>query len=185
MLGYPEQSPQLSTSGHSHQSPGHGRVSVTDSYHGQLHEPHLHPGHQAGGYHGHDQYQPLPPDQANYTNYDNYGQYYDPNMSNSVFEDSGEVYQHQGMMTPLPGTLGSVSHTPVPTMSHSHPREAPRAVFDEDQEQEPAPLNRPKSSVGSVHNPGLFLFCFYLWLFFYNLCFSPIELSSNFIFRFH
>ena len=95
-------------------------------------------------------------------------------MTNSVFEDSGDgpgqFPDYPGGVTPLPGTLGSVpqsvSHTPLP-------REAPRAVFDED-EQEPAPMNhpglgqlvnRPKSSVGSDHNknqPGLFflVFCF-------------------------
>ena len=81
-------------------------------------------------------------------------------MSNSVFEDSGDAGGDMGgpgMVTPLPGTLGSVSHTPLP-------REAPRAVFDEDGEQEPTPaaehahaFARPKSSVGSVqNNPGLF-----------------------------
>ena len=133
--------------------------------------------------------------EGNYGNYEgnygvndgNYGNYnYDPNMTNSVFEDSGDgpgqFPDYPGGVTPLPGTLGSVpqsvSHTPLP-------REAPRAVFDED-EQEPAPMNhpglgqlvnRPKSSVGSDHNknqPGLFFFCFL----FYVLL--QISLCANF-----
>ena len=74
-------------------------------------------------------------------------------MSNSVFEDGEDGYgghlDYPQGMTPLPGTLGSVSHTP-------QPREAPRAVFDEE-DQEPVPpghrVTRPLSSVGSSdHN---------------------------------
>ena len=84
-----------------------GRVSVTDSHHGDHHDL---------GYAVHDglyaQYEPQ------------YG-HYDPNVTGSVFEDSGE------MVTPLPGSLGS----PGP---HQPPHQAPRAVFDED-EQEPPP----------------------------------------------
>ena len=84
-----------------------GRVSVTDSHHGDHHDL---------GYAVHDglyaQYEPQ------------YG-HYDPNVTGSVFEDSG------GMVTPLPGSLGS----PGP---HQPPHQAPRAVFDED-EQEPPP----------------------------------------------
>ena len=115
-----------------------GRVSVTDSYHGQEQEQEpvyaLHEGMYA-------QYEPQ------------YGQY-DPNMTGSVFEDSG------GLVTPLPGTLGS------PHPHHPHlPHQAPRAVFDED-EQEPAPhpasnmfVNRHKTS----DNTG---WCFLRFLFF-------------------
>ena len=127
---------------------------MSDGYHGQyLDQSHDHVYGNNGGGH--------------YEN--NYGTYYDPNMSNSVFEESGDQYGGgHGMMTPLPGTLGSVSHTPLP-------REAPRAVFDEDNEQEPGqgvshpghPLfaNRHKASsvsVGSEHQPGLLLFSYFL-----------------------
>jgi len=146
-----------------------GRGSITDSYHGppMHHTSHPHFQQEDGIYGNHE---------GNYGNYEgnygvndgNYGNYnYDPNMTNSVFEDSGDgpgqFPDYPGGVTPLPGTLGSVpqsvSHTPLP-------REAPRAVFDED-EQEPAPMNhpglgqlvnRPKSSVGSDHNknqPGM------------------------------
>ena len=109
-----------------------GRVSVTDSYHGgeQEQEPvyALHEGMYA-------QYEPQ------------YGQY-DPNMTGSVFEDSGDYTGPGGLMAPLPGTLGSVSHTPLP-------HQAPRAVFDED-DGEPAPhnmfVNRHKTSHGSENN---------------------------------
>ena len=107
-----------------------------------------------------------------------YGTYhpYDPNMSNSVFEDGDDGYGGQvdypGGLTPLPGTLGSVSHTP-------QPREAPRAVFDDEEDQEPMPaghpnhpirVNKPLSSVGSSdhnrnnqnpQNSGLFLFSYF------------------------
>ena len=96
-------------------------------------------------------------------------------MSNSVFEDGEDGYggqmEYPGGMTPLPGTLGSVSHTP-------QPREAPRAVFDDEEEQEPIPaghpnhpmrVNKPLSSVGSSdHNrnqtpqqSGLFCFLYF------------------------
>jgi len=118
-----------------------GRVSVTGSYHGP--DPDL-------GYAVHDglyaQYEPQY--EAHYE--PQYGQY-DPNVTGSVFEDSGDYAAAPGgMMTPLPGTLGSpISH------------QAPRAVFDED-EQEPPPhphnmfANRHKTSVsqGSDNIPG-------------------------------
>jgi hypothetical protein len=112
------------------------------------------PGHEPlYGAHPADQYQ------AHY-------QQYDPNMSNSVFEDGEDGYGVTGLdyphgMTPLPGTLGSSGHTP-------QPREAPRAVFDDEEEQEPVPPGHPrgpKASVGSQdHNRnqtqtiGLFYF---------------------------
>jgi len=147
---------------------GQGRPSLTDSYQG-------YPG-QDQGYQGQDQGQ-YPGQEDNYQGHDGqyhgqedmygghpeqqYGTYhpYDPNMSNSVFEDGDDGYGGQvdypGGLTPLPGTLGSVSHTP-------QPREAPRAVFDDEEDQEPMPaghpnhpirVNKPLSSVGSSdHN---------------------------------
>ena len=183
--GYPSQSPL----GNNHPNATRssigsltGRGSITDSFHGghpttvPMHHSssHSHFQPEDGIYGNHD---------GNYGNYEgnygvsegNYGNYgnYNPNLTNSVFEDSGEGQfpgDYPGGMPPLQGTLGSVpqsvSHTPLP-------REAPRAVFDEDQEQEPAPINhpgfRPKSSIGSDHNknqPGLFLL-FYFRRFFY------------------
>ena len=168
---------------------GQGRPSLTDSYQGYTgQEQGQYPG-QDDNYQGHDgQYHGQEgvygghPEQQ-------YGTYhpYDPNMSNSVFEDGEDGYGGQmdypGGMTPLPGTLGSVSHTP-------QPREAPRAVFDDEEEQEPMPaghlpnhpmrVNKPLSSVGSSdHNrnqtsqqSGLFYFVYFLF-------FLPLFLSGS------
>jgi len=107
----------LTSSNHSH----HGRSSVTSSHISQHYNPH------------HD----TDPTYGNHN--------YDPNLNNSVFEDSGEGFHYPGGVTPLPGTLGH--NTPIP-------REAPRAVFDDEDEQEPSPIRpmmaqRPKSSSGS------------------------------------
>lgn len=160
--GYPEPSPQpAGMPQHSHQSPLHGRVSVTESYHAG------HADYQGAGHSDYQHHEHVYGNNGHYEN--NYGTYYDPNITNnSVFEDSGH-----GLMTPLPGTLGSVSHTPLP-------REAPRAVFDEDHEQEPGqgqhPMfaPRPKSSVGSVQQPapGLCSFCFLHFSHFHSLYLS-------------
>ena len=129
-----------------------GRVSVaSEGYHGG-------PGYDQGqdhtytnngdqgmmaAHHGHVNYS------SNYDNGHNYGQYYhqDPNMTaaSSVFEEAG---QEPGLGTPLPGTLGQLGQGA-----------APRAVFDEDQEPEPAPAmysRQPKSSLTqSDQQPGL------------------------------
>ena len=141
--GYPAPSPS-----HSGLAMG-GRVSVaSESYHypdqghhglyGQHGDPGLmaaHPGHMNYS--------------SNYDNGNNYGQFYhDPNMTaNSVFEDQG---QDQGLLTPLPGTLGQGA--------------APRAVFDEDQEPEPAPAmfsrQQQAAPTQSDQQPGLCLLRF-------------------------
>ena len=161
--GYPAPSP-------SHPAQA-GRVSVSESYHGGYNDHGQHD-HLAAGQHDH-----LYGNNQGYAgNYDNYAahQYYDPNLTaNSVFEHEvgGEPIRGQypghvmdqseggeGMGTPLPGTLG---------LGRGHGA-APRAVFDEDQEGEPAPapsqqamFARPKSSLGADQHPGLFL-CFCL-----------------------
>ena len=183
---------------------GQGRPSLTDSYQGYPGQdgqyPGLdgqYPGGQDDNYQGHDGqflgqegvYGGHPEQQ--------YGTYhpYDPNMSNSVFEEGEDGYGGQmdypGGMTPLPGTLGSVSHTP-------QPREAPRAVFDDEEEQEPIPaghpnhpmrVNKPLSSVGSSdHNRNQTspqqsgLFCFSLFSIF-SLCLSSLtELIPTLLF---
>ena len=137
--GYPAPSPS-----HSGLAMG-GRVSVTsESYH------YTDPGHQDRlyGNHGDPGLMAAHPGHMNYSsNYDNgnnYGQFYqhDPNMTaNSVFEDQGP---DQGLMTPLPGTLGQGA--------------APRAVFDEDQEAEPAPSmfsRQQQSAPTQSDQPGL------------------------------
>ncbi len=148
--GYPAPSPS-----HSGLALG-GRVSVaSESYHGgpgaytdHGHHDHLYgnngdPGLMAA-HHGHMNYS------SNYDNGNNYGQYYDPNMTaNSVFEEAGP---EPGLVTPLPGTLGQGQGA------------APRAVFDEDQEGEPAPAmysRQPKSApTQSDQQPGLCLLRF-------------------------
>ena len=182
---------------------GQGRPSLTDSYQG-------YPG-QDQGYQGQDQGQ-YPGQEDNYQGHDGqyhgqedmygghpeqqYGTYhpYDPNMSNSVFEDGDDGYGGQvdypGGLTPLPGTLGSVSHTP-------QPREAPRAVFDDEEDQEPMPaghpnhpirVNKPLSSVGSSdhnrnnqnpQNSGLFLFSYFCFLTFISFYFLSIFHCSS------
>ena len=142
--GYPAPSPS-----HSGLAMG-GRVSVTsESYHGgpgaytdQGHQDRLYGNHGDPGlmaaHPGHMNYS------SNYDNGNNYGQFYqhDPNMTaNSVFEDQGP---DQGLVTPLPGTLGQGA--------------APRAVFDEDQEAEPAPSmfsRQQQSAPTQSDQPGL------------------------------
>ena len=157
-LGYPNPSP-----GHAPAVPHpQGRLSVTsEGYHGYPAHPALPEQDPVYGNNGHY------PHHGTYAPHPAYS-HYDPNLTaGSVFEESaGE----QGYLSPLPGSLGG-SATPGP----AERREAPRAVFDEDQEAEPAPaphpmFSRPKSSVGSDQKPGLFLFYFifiYLHLFFY------------------
>lgn len=164
-LGYPNPSP-----GHAPAVPHpQGRLSVTsEGYHGYP----AHPAPDQDPVYGNNGHYPhhgnYAADHGNYAPHPAYS-HYDPNLTaaGSVFEESaGE----QGYLSPLPGSLGG-SATPGP----AERREAPRAVFDEDQEAEPAPaphpmFSRPKSSVGSDQKPGLFLFYFifiYLHLFFY------------------
>ena len=151
------------------------RGSLTDSYppHHQYQEHQAYP-HQLQGYP--QEHQGYPQDLQGYPqdhlqhpqeplyshhipHYQGQYQHYDPNMSNSVFEDGEDGYgghmDYPQGMTPLPGSLGSVSQTP-------QPREAPRAVFDDEEDQEPVPpghpghpirVNKPLSSVGSQdHN---------------------------------
>merc|ERR1719431_2397060 len=115
-----------------------GRGSITESYHGAPphHSSHTHFQPEDGIYGNHEGSYGV--HEGNYGNYN-----YDPNLTNSVFEDSGDgpgqFPEYPGGVTPLPGTLGSVPHS----VSHTPlPREAPRAVFDED-DQEPPPINHP------------------------------------------
>lgn len=176
---------------------GQGRPSLTDSYQGYPGQDGQYPGldgqypgqddNYDGQYHGQEGVYGGHPEQQ-------YGTYhtYDPNMSNSVFEDGEDGYGGQmdypGGMTPLPGTLGSVSHTP-------QPREAPRAVFDDEEEQEPIPtghpnhpmrVNKPLSSVGSSdHNRNQTpqqsgLFVFFIFIFF--LCLLAAQLIPTRLF---
>lgn len=147
--GYPAPSPS-----HSGLAMG-GRVSLaSEGYHGGPgtytdHGHHDHFGNNGdpgllAGHHGHMNYS------SNYDNGSNYGQYYDPNMTaNSVFEEAGP---EPGLVTPLPGTLGQGQGA------------APRAVFDEDQEGEPAPSPYSRQPMSppthSDQQPGLCLLRF-------------------------
>ena len=149
-----------------------GRVSVaSESYHytDQAHQAHQ--AHQGlYGQHGDPGLMAAHPGHMNYSsNYDNgnnYGQFYhDPNMTaNSVFEDQGP---DQGLLTPLPGTLGQGA--------------APRAVFDEDQGPEPAPAMFSRQQAAPTQpdqQPGLCLLRFAYHSITLN-CFTVSALYTN------
>ena len=129
-----------------------GRPSLVEQHNHFLPEQ-LYGNHE-GNYGNPDNYGQQDGNYATYEgNYSNYGQYGDPNLSNSVFEESGEGVNYGDYSGPLPGRLGSVSHTPLP----GHAQPAPRAVFDEDDGEPGQTPPRPSQpSLNSDHKPGLF-----------------------------
>ena len=77
---------------------------------------------------------------------------------------------------------GSVEHESSSHLDNSVFEDAPRAMFDEDQEQqEPPPMHRSKSSLGAQSRGIFFLLFFLLYLFFFFILHS----SSLNHFSFH